>query len=85
LFRECRARLFNSSIRAIAQRATTCLKAAKVASGWAKAAGYRTHAAPRKRVRSGAYACQSAAKGKHQLAVTCRASKSRVVRFRASR
>lgn len=85
VFRECRARLFNGSIRAIAQRATTCPKAAKVASGWAQAAGYRTHAAPRKRVRSGVYTCHSAAKGKHQLAVTCRASKRRIVRFRASR
>jgi hypothetical protein len=85
VFRECRARLFNGSIRGIAQRATTCLKAAKVASGWAKAADYRTHATLRKRVKSGVYACRSAAKGKHQLAVTCRASKGRIVRFRASR
>jgi hypothetical protein len=82
VFRECRTRLLNSSIRGIAQRATTCLKAA---NGWAKAAGDRTHAAPRKRVTSGVYTCRSAAKGKHQLAVTCRASKGRIVRFRASR
>jgi hypothetical protein len=85
VFRECRSRLLNGSIRGVAQKATTCIRAAKVATGWAKAAGYRTHPAPRKRVKSGAYTCRAAGKGKHQLAVTCRASKSRVVRFRASR
>jgi hypothetical protein len=83
--RQCRSRLFNGSVRDIAQRATTCVKATKLAIGWAKAAGYRTRAVPRASVTVGAYRCRRAANGKHQLAVTCRASGKRLVQFRANR
>lgn len=85
VFRQCRARLFNGSLRAIEQRATTCLRATKLAQGWAKASGYRVLPRPRASVKVGAYRCRRAAKGSHQFAITCRASRKRMVRFRASR
>jgi hypothetical protein len=36
-------------------------------------------------VKVGAYRCRRATKGKHQLAVSCRASGKRLVQFRAGR
>lgn len=85
VIRQCRSRLFNGAVRNIAQRATTCAKATKLAIGWAKASGYRHRPLPQAHVKVGAYRCRTAAGGKHQLAVTCRASGKRVVQFRASR
>jgi len=85
VMRQCRSRLFNGSVRDIAQRATTCVKATKLAIAWAKAAGYRHVALPRANVKVGAYRCRRAAKGKHQLAVSCRAAGKRLVQFSAAR
>jgi hypothetical protein len=83
--RQCRARLFDGALRDIAQRATTCTEATRLAGRWAKAAGYRLRSAPRASVKVGAYRCRRAARGRHQLAVTCRAPGRRLVQFRASR
>jgi hypothetical protein len=85
VLRRCRSRLFNGSVRDIAQRATTCVKATKLAVAWAKASGYGHVAVPRANVKVGAYRCRRATKGKHQLAITCRASGKRLVQFRAGR
>jgi hypothetical protein len=85
VLRQCRSRLFNGSLRDIAQRATTCAKATKLAVAWAKASGYRHVTLPRANVKVGAYRCRRATRGRHQLAVSCRASGKRLVQFRASR
>ena len=76
--RRCGARLFNGALRAIAQRATTCIKATGTARAWARAAGYRVLPRPRGSVTVGAYRCRRSG-----TSVACRASGKRLVTFRA--
>lgn len=76
--RRCGARLYGGALRAIAQRATTCTKATRVARAWVRAAGYRVLARPRASVSVGAYRCRRSG-----TSVACRASGKRLVTFRA--
>jgi hypothetical protein len=83
--RPCAGSVRNGALRGIAQRATTCAKAKRIVSGWAKAAGYQVGRYTRPSVRVGAYRCKRYALKHHQLLVTCKASARRYVRFRAIR
>jgi hypothetical protein len=83
--RRCNGGVLGGSLRAIDQRAITCAKAKAIVRRWATAAGYRVRRSTRASVRVGAYRCRRAAAANHQLLVTCTASASRLVRFRAIR
>ena len=83
--RNCTGGVLHGALRGIAQRALTCAKAKTVVKRWATAAGYRVRSTTRRSVRVGAFRCTRAALANHQLQVTCTASSSRLVRFRAVR
>jgi hypothetical protein len=83
--RRCAGSVRGGALRGIAQRAITCVKARAIVRRWAAAAGYQVRRYTRPSVRVGGYRCRRFALGHHQLLITCRASASRYVRFRAIR
>jgi hypothetical protein len=82
--RQCTGKVHRGALRNIAQRATTCAKARTLVGRWATASGYARHR-PRSVTRIGAYRCRRVAKQHHTAVITCRASSSRYVQFRAIR
>jgi hypothetical protein len=82
--RQCAGKVHRGALRNMAQRATTCGKARALVGRWATASGYARHR-PRRVTRIGAYRCRRVAMKHHTAVITCRASSSRYVQFRAIR